>query len=61
MCPLCQTDWTGSDFVGERAAVSTRLKSAKRTSASGAIARRESTVAVEEDDEVDEAEEEEDD
>ena len=22
-CPLCKTDWTGNDFVGERAAAPT--------------------------------------
>lgn len=56
-CPLCQTDWTGNDFVGERAAISTQHKPAKRKSGSGAAARGESPVAVEEDEEVDEAEE----
>ena len=44
--------------MGERAAVSTRHKPAKRRSGSGAVARRESPVAAEEDEEVDEAEEE---
>ncbi|KAF6221692.1 hypothetical protein HO133_001660 [Letharia lupina] len=60
-CPLCRTDWTGSDFVGERAAMSTQHKPAKRRSGSGAVARRASPVALEEDEEVDEAEEQEDD
>ena len=68
-CPLCKIDWTGSDFVGERAAISTQHKPAKRRSGSGAVVRRESPVAVEEDEEtnedideaVDEAEEMEDD
>lgn len=61
-CPLCETDWTGNDFVGERAAISTQHKPAKRKSGSGAVARGESpvAVAVEDDDEVDEAEEEDD-
>ena len=64
-CPLCKTDWTGSDFVGERAAISTQHKPAKRRSGSGAVARRESPVAVveeqDEEDGMDEVEEEEDD
>ena len=51
--------------MGERAAISTQHKPAKRKSGSGAVARRglPATVAVEEDEdeEVDEAEEEEDD
>ena len=66
---MCKTDWTGNDFVGERAAISTQHKPAKRRSGSGAVARRESRVAVGEDgemneemdEEVDEAEEMEDD
>lgn len=60
-CPLCQTDWTGNDFVGERAAVSSQHKPAKRRSGNGAMARRESPVAVEEEEDVDGAEEQEDD
>lgn len=61
-CPLCRTDWTGNDFVGERAAISTKQKPSKR-SGIGAMTRRDSPSAVEEDqdDEVDEAEEQEDD
>ncbi|KAK0508690.1 hypothetical protein JMJ35_008966 [Cladonia borealis] len=44
-CPLCKTDWTGNDFVGERAAVALKPK---RRSLGGAAARRQSTVALEE-------------
>ena len=45
-CPLCETDWTGKDFVGERAAASTQAKT--RKSANG-VPRRQSAVIVDED------------
>lgn len=54
-CPLCQTDWTGKDYVGERAAITAKPKQ-KRTG-SNTAARVQSPVAVEdevENDEVDE-------
>lgn len=59
-CPLCQTDWTGNDFVGERAAIT--APSRKRKSGSGAVARVQSPVAdVEEGGQGEEAEEEDED
>ena len=43
-CPLCKTDWTGNDFVGERAAVAT-TKGSKR-SGRGSNARASQFVAA---------------
>ncbi|KAL6718221.1 hypothetical protein ACLMJK_004309 [Lecanora helva] len=45
-CPLCQSDWTGKDFVGERAAISSKPKSKK--SGSGARVRPQSPGMAEE-------------
>ena len=59
-CPLCQRDWTGNDFVGERAAVSTGHKPAKKRSGSGVVVRRESPVVIDDEEEVNEEEEEDD-
>ncbi|MCJ1459008.1 hypothetical protein MMC28_009385 [Mycoblastus sanguinarius] len=59
-CPICKIDWTGKDFVGERAAISTESKKPKRRSAGAAIVRRQSPIAVEEEEEAGDPAEEED-
>ncbi|KAL9128348.1 MAG: hypothetical protein Q9217_002952 [Psora testacea] len=47
-CPLCKTDWTGNEFVGERAAARMKEK-AKRMSTNNSTTKRQSTFAAEED------------
>ena len=44
-CPICKKDWTGKDFVGERAAVDTK-EHAKSRSTSGINFRGESTIVT---------------
>ena len=56
-CPLCQTGWTGNDFVGERAAVAGQVRKRKNVSGGGAMIRRQSPVVVAEDEEEQEGEE----
>ena len=51
-CPLCKTDWTGNDFVGERAAVNMK-ETAKRRSTNGSAVRRQSSLNAVEDEEAD--------
>ena len=46
-CPLCKTDWTGNDFVGERA-VATTAKSKPRSGAVSAGPRSTERTAMEE-------------
>ena len=63
-CPVCKTQWTGNDFVGERAVTTTeaylrgrRRSGASRQPKSSGRVRRE-TVGADEDDEEEEEEEE---
>ncbi|MDI1486105.1 MAG: hypothetical protein OHK93_004295 [Ramalina farinacea] len=48
-CPNCKKDWTGQDYVGERAAVNMK-EPTKRRSTTGASSRRESTAVTNGDD-----------
>ncbi|KAG8530098.1 uncharacterized protein KY384_005580 [Bacidia gigantensis] len=54
-CPVCKTEWTGRDFVGERAAVDMKEK-AKRRSSNGTSRPAQSFVEAESDAAAGEAE-----
>ena len=62
-CPICKAEWTGQDFVGERAAVNMkeRARQQKRNT-NGSMVRPQSPTVIEddEDEEPDEDESEED-
>ena len=54
-CPLCKTDWTGNDHVGERAAMNKKEKP-KRISTNGNAVRRRSALIMNEDEEQEQEE-----
>ena len=58
-CPICKTEWTGKDFVGERAAVDLKAKARERPSANGSAIRPKSPTGIEDEQSQEEEEEEE--
>lgn len=58
-CPVCKAEWTGKDYVGERAAVDMKAKARERASTNGGSSIRPQSPTVIEDDESEEAEDEE--
>ena len=51
-CPLCKTDWTSNDFVGERAAARMKEKPKKRRSGlsnGSSFARHDSSTGLQDD------------
>ena len=56
-CPLCKTDWTGNDFVGERAVTGSEgSTNGKRRSGVGSTARGNVPAEVEEPEDAEENE-----
>ena len=48
-CPICKAEWTGKDFVGERAAVDMKAKARERVSAGESGPSRRESGAVDDD------------
>ena len=46
-CPLCHADWTGNDFVGERAVTAKEKQSQRKTNSGGSSARRGTQIVAE--------------
>ena len=57
-CPLCDTPWTGKDFVGERAAITVKPKT--RNNGSGVMVRNQKPVTVQGEEDVEDQDEDED-